>query len=61
MTDTTARAINFTAAELALLETVLDANEERLATRWGVQSLDDFIHLLTMHGLDEFSTLPFCE
>ena len=50
--------INLNKAEEAVLEVQFLQHAENLSSCWNVQSFDDFIHLLVMHGSDCIESIP---
>ena len=49
--------VEFSAAEWAIIESWIDFNREALAERWGAETPEQVVRLLTMHGKDESESL----
>lgn len=55
--ETTSIEVEFSQAESAILRRMLEDRGDVLRERWGVETMAGLVHLLAMHGADEFGKL----
>lgn len=50
-------AVKLTKAENATLQAIYEAKGEALRKSWGVDTFEDFLRLMVMHGADNIESL----